>query len=286
MAFLVMEYSMGLDLPAIKFLRFVSKFGPFGNVATLGRQGLHLTPKEMKQVANGKSYGPFCEDFLIEKFGAASVESFDNSDYEQATHILDFNKPAAVTKQYDMVIDAGTMEHVYNAPQGLQTTSALCRDGGQILHMLPANNFCGHGFWQFSPELFFSLYSTANGYRDTQVFLVDVGESKFWYEVSEPKNGRWDDLTSPRALYAYVRTVKGKTVSHEQVQQSQYIYEWQHGHEHLGGRLDAIKSTIKDALRDGPLFPAARFLNRIVKNPDRVLRNNSNLTKRPLISLS
>jgi hypothetical protein len=272
---------MGLDLQAIKFLRFVSKFGPFGRVATLGRQGLHLSPKELKQFSNGKAYGPFCEDFLIDKFGATSVESFDNSDYEQATHILDLNKPTDIENRYDTIIDAGTMEHVYNAPQGLKTTSQLCAEGGQILHMLPANNFCGHGFWQFSPELFFSLYSPTNGYRDTQVFIVDVGESKFWYEVSQPKNGRWDDLISPRALYVYVRTRKGAPVSHEQVQQSQYIYEWQHGHEQRHSKFAALRSKIKESIQNTPLFPAARFINRIVTNPNGVLERNTNLIKRP-----
>jgi hypothetical protein len=27
--------------------------------------------------------------------------------------------------------------------------------GGEIIHVLPANNLCCHGFWQFWPELFF-----------------------------------------------------------------------------------------------------------------------------------
>lgn len=276
---------MGLDLSSIHFLRFASKFGPFGRVATLGRQGLHLSRKELKKVANGKAYGAFCEQFLIDHFGATTVESFDNSDYEQATHILDLNSPTDIANRYDTVIDAGTMEHVYNAPQGLKTTSQLCAEGGQILHMLPANNFCGHGFWQFSPELFFSLYSPANGYQDTRVFLVDVGESKFWYQVTEPTNGRWDDMISARALYVYVRTRKIGPVSHEQVQQSQYIYEWQYGHEQKGSKLDALRAKLKEALQDGPLFPAARFVNRIIKNPDSVLRNNSNLKKVPLEAL-
>ena len=39
----------------------------------------------------------------------------------------------------------------------------LTKIGGMIIHALPANNFCGHGFWQFSPELFYELYSPENG---------------------------------------------------------------------------------------------------------------------------
>jgi len=66
------------------------------------------------------------------------------------------------------------MEHVFNASQGLKNVTRLCAPGGQIIHSLPANNFCNHGFWQFSPELFFSLYSDKNGYSETEIFLADV----------------------------------------------------------------------------------------------------------------
>jgi hypothetical protein len=79
--------------------------------------------------------------------------------HEKATHVVDMNKPLAIEERYDTVIDAGTIEHIYNAPQALANVSAMCAHQGQILHIGPANIFCGHGFWQFSPELFFSLYS-------------------------------------------------------------------------------------------------------------------------------
>jgi 2-polyprenyl-3-methyl-5-hydroxy-6-metoxy-1,4-benzoquinol methylase len=65
------------------------------------------------------------------------------------------NKPLPKTlhNKYDTVIDSGTLEHIFKAPEALEYCLLLCKPGGQILHMLPSNNWCGHGFWQFSPEL-------------------------------------------------------------------------------------------------------------------------------------
>jgi len=95
---------------------------------------------------------------LRQEFGASTVVSIDYSDYEGANIIHDMNYPISqeTYSKFDTVIDAGSLEHVYNAPQALKNCSLICnKSGGQIVHILPSNNYCSHGFWQFSPELFF-----------------------------------------------------------------------------------------------------------------------------------
>jgi hypothetical protein len=271
---------MGLDVHAVNFVRYIAKKGALGSVATMGRQGLHVGSDKLQRLmglAQKPSYGEFCEEFLRDHFGATEVESFDYSDFEGATHIADLNKPIAVPRRYDTVIDAGTMEHVFNAPQGLANVSALCADGGQIIHMLPANNMCGHGFWQFSPELFFSLYSERNGYGATEVFLADVGELGFWYRVTPPTNGKWSDATSPRALYALVRTVKTGTPSEPpDVQQSQYLHDW--GSPPAPPK-PSLKARMKAMLEGTPLLRPATIIKRRLSDPDVVLRRNPDLKR-------
>ena len=34
-----------------------------------------------------------------------------------------------------------------------------------FVRITPANNFFGHGFYQFTPELFFRIFSAANGFE-------------------------------------------------------------------------------------------------------------------------
>ena len=130
--------------------------------------------------------------------------------------------------QYSTVIDAGTLEHIYNIPQAFMNCSSLCKPGGQILHILPANNFCGHGFWQFSPELFFSLYSVENGYIETEVFLADVTNIDKWYKVKKPINGQRVNVHSSNRLHVLVRAVLATDdYSHKNIQQSDYEFKWE-----------------------------------------------------------
>ena len=220
---------MGIDVHALNLLRFAAKLQPLGDVATLARQGLDVAPVRLRQLLGTREPLPpaerFCERLLVDRLGARSVESFDNSAYEGATHVVDLNRPITDAPSYDTVLDPGTSEHIFDIRQVLANVSRLCRAGGQILHVLPANNQNGHGFWQFSPELFFSLYSGTNGYRDTRVFLAsDVWESH-WFEVVQPPGVRVN-VTSLTRTSVLVRTVRGETVSDEDVQQSDYVQLW------------------------------------------------------------
>lgn len=204
----------------------------------------------------------YCEELLRAHFGALEVESYDNSDYEKATHIIDMNKPIDINNAYDTVIDFGCLEHIYNAPQALRNVTSMCRSGGQILHVLPSNDFCGHGFWQFSPELFFSLYSKANGYQETQVFVAHTLRGNHWYEVKQPSNGK-RAMVCGRNQYIVVRTVKGTFFSHDNVQQSDYLVVWEkQGLPLYRENKFSVKAILRFALRFTGLLPAARYVYR------------------------
>lgn len=57
------------------------------------------------------------------------------------------------------------MEHVFDYTAALHNTMSMVSGGGYLISMPPANNQCGHGFYQFSPELFFSVLNRKNGFR-------------------------------------------------------------------------------------------------------------------------
>ncbi len=173
---------LGISVHPFNFLRYAHRSGAFGATATLGRQGLHVKNDVVLATFGGPpdySHEGYCEDLLLRFFGATRVDSIDYSEYESASFVHDMNRPlpATLEGQFDTVIDSGTIEHVFNAPQAFDNVSRMCGPGAQILHVLPANNFCGHGFWQFSPALFFALYSKANGYAGTEVFIADLADA-------------------------------------------------------------------------------------------------------------
>lgn len=218
---------MGIDVPALKHLIDCGRHGPFGNTLTIGRQEIHIS--NISSLLNlNKDYHGYCEEFLKDCFGATHIDSLDNSDYEQATILYDLNKKVeGDCKKYDTIIDFGTLEHVYHINNALYNLSKFCNPGGQIIHILPGNNFCGHGFWQFSPELFFSLYHEKNGYVDTEVFLIDNVNPFNTTKLSPPQNGQRLLIERNDPVYIAVRTVlKNQSFSHEHVQQSDYVHLW------------------------------------------------------------
>jgi len=282
---------MGIDVHALQLLRWASlKSNGLGKVATIGRQGVNVPARELTKHVSlppDYQYPRYCEDLLVKVFGAERVDSFDNSDFEGCTFVADFNKPLASPCQYTTVIDFGCVEHIYNVPQAMRNISLLCADGGQILHCLPANNFCGHGFWQFSPELFFSLYSKQNGYSETQVFVVNIADETVWYEVIAPRNGKRVAMWSDTPLYVLCRTVQRGDFSHENVQQSDYVFMWNKDTEGaVSTNAQTLHSSLTAALKRNKF---ARLIYRklavLLGLKDDGLRRNPSLIKRHVSDL-
>src|SRR5262245_2106369 len=122
---------MGIDFHTLNFLRFAARDGAFGRVATIGRQAIHISPRTRRALL-GAQPGPdaYCEDLLNRHFGATSVESGDNSDYEGATHVFDMNQKLDTEARYDTVFDGGCLEHIFDPAQALENFSRLCAPGG------------------------------------------------------------------------------------------------------------------------------------------------------------
>jgi hypothetical protein len=193
---------MGVNKEALIGMCYAAQNGvKFTNTAMIGRHGIHMT----KQTANKilKKYGrgggggighlfddthkfPYAEG-LFKHFGAVTVDSFDYSDYEGASIIHDMNLavPGGLKNKYDCVFDGGTLEHVFNYPVAIKNCMDMLKIGGHLIIHTPCNNQFGHGLYQFSPELFFSLLDEHNGFTDTKIFMQD--DFNRWYEVVSPK---------------------------------------------------------------------------------------------------
>jgi hypothetical protein len=98
---------------------------------------------------------------------------------------------------------------------------------------VPANNYNGHGFYQFSPELFFSLYSEERGFRDTRVFLTETSDPNHWYEVASPLQLKSRvNIVNASDLDVIVITRKesdGASVIGSPPMQSDYVTAWDDG---------------------------------------------------------
>ncbi len=59
---------------------------------------------------------------------------------------------------YDLVIDAGTIEHVANIGQALMNAAKAVKVGGQIFHTSPMS-MLNHGFYNICPTFFHDFYT-------------------------------------------------------------------------------------------------------------------------------
>lgn len=194
---------MGLDLNGVRFILYAQKIGVnFEKTAMIGRQALDLTEHELRQIL--KSYGYFGKinipegfikknnryaESLLNFIGAKSIHSYDVSPYEGATHLHDMNMEISkdLTDKYTTVLDGGSLEHVFNFPVAIKNCMEMIKVGGHFLGITPANNFMGHGFYQFSPDLYYSVFSRDNGFEVVRMIAYEDKPGAKWYLVRDPK---------------------------------------------------------------------------------------------------
>lgn len=142
---------------------------------TLGVQQIFLTGSRLR--ALGASVGsnldaPDTEDDISDlqffrTLGFDKVVRTDVSDYEGADVIFDLNSPSCpdeIKGKCDIVVDGGTIEHVFHLPNALRNIFEFLNVGGRVIHISPSSNHVDHGFYMFSPTLFWDFY-TANDFE-------------------------------------------------------------------------------------------------------------------------
>lgn len=214
----------------------------FTRVVSIGRYRLNIGIDELEdffqqrgrsdlaaRVATDMMDG-YCEKLIKAAFESAVVQSIDASDYEHADILHDMNTQMAPKETYSVVLDFGTLEHVFNVPVAFDNVARLCALNGHIMHMLPANNLVGHGFYQFSPEFFFQIYAPERGFESTRVFAAPDSNPSVWYEIKAPREmGARVNMTSRDQLHLLVLTQKIREpapLATCAVQQSDYVQLW------------------------------------------------------------
>lgn len=228
---------MSIDRRALEALLYLSRRHAFGRTAMIGRHGMTLKPRTLKRIfgvherrLSGEDIDRLCftrySEPLLEHLGATSVDSVDASNYQNASLIADLSKPIPREwlGQFDTVIDAGTIEHIYNFPQAVENCLGMLKPGGVYMCLTCGNSYSGHGFYQISPELWFSLFS-ANHFADIEVFLVPTRPEPPWFKVADPRaiKGRVEVINGEQTyVLAFARKTDQTPGSLVQPQQSDY----------------------------------------------------------------
>lgn len=121
-----------------------------------------------------RSKGYLDDTAFFKLLGYQEVDSLDYSPYEQASIIWDLNQPIPEKywNQYDLIFDGGTAEHVFHFPQFLRNIFLMLKPGGRVIHLSPSHNYVDHGFYMFSPTLYYEYYM-ANHYKILRSLILE-----------------------------------------------------------------------------------------------------------------
>lgn len=92
--------------------------------------------------------------------------------------VMDLNKSVVrdygFDRQFDLVVNNGTAEHIFDQRAVFENAHDLCKSGGIMLHVMPFHGYLNHGFYNFHPNLYLDL-AAANGYQ-----VAGIGAGNRW----------------------------------------------------------------------------------------------------------
>lgn len=193
---------MGLALPVVRLL--VDRFRPRergGAVLTLGVQEIGASAEEVDHLLAGRTLdGPIATlpgsraisaDLFFSRMGFAEYQSLDLYGSEGASIIHDLSQPVPHQwrGRFDLVVDGGTIEHIFDIAASLRGIVSLLKPGGMALHVSPVSGWENHGFYSINPKLLDRFYR-ANGFKITGSWVVRLDKT------GSLRDGRIDVFTS------------------------------------------------------------------------------------------
>lgn len=295
---------MGIARGAARLLLKEASVNPFtGSVLQLGRQDIHFNRRDFEHWADLHNVSVAGTEFQISNkgdrtdtgntgdiddvrffqlLGFSLVQSLDKSDYENADIILDLNLPVSreFHEKFDVIFDGGTMEHCFNTPQLLQNLFSMLKIGGRVIHLSPTSNMVDHGFYMFSPTLFWDYYR-GNNWEVKAANLIELTQNSdvdpwlvYEYTPSCLRELSVGGFRNGKILDTWFICQKLKhSTGSVFPQQGSYIEEWTRSKSNEGverkatsaasaNKLLQMHHAIKRRLRNSPLlFSVTRFIS-------------------------
>jgi len=222
-----------------------------GNVLTLGQQSVYATLQEVRRVftKHHLNLKPLPDDFdttnkipswrgtsyenrtnaqtVLTLMGANSVKVADLSQYEGADYVINLNNNINQNyeQQFDVIFDIGTLEHIFDISTALESIIKMLKPGGRIIIIAPSSNSIDHGFYQFSPTLFYDLFS-CNGFENFSCYLLEYNplnylrKGKVWRYTGF---GMEYPLITPKGVEVFFTATK-PTITKDFVKPIQRVY--------------------------------------------------------------
>jgi hypothetical protein len=256
---------MGFNPTAIRFfLSTNSEFAKNPKTLVLGHQAFTPTlwllfQLKRKQLVKEWKKLSYIDDFL-ECSGIQRVDYLDNSSYEGANILHDLGQPVPqyLVDTYDLVMDAGTLEHVPDFLTALSNTKKMVKVGGYLFIIAPANNFLGHGCYQLSPEIFHRALALDQGFKiEYSILHVEGFFGGRWISIPDSSNISMRlNVYTKNATHVCIVAKKISSSTAKIGNQSDYENVWS-----FGKRISLFGSLYLRAS-----YPVQRILNLLILN--------------------
>ncbi len=172
------------DVQFWRHLRARSILPPKPCVLEIGEANWHgdVAVEDCPEELPGEGLAKLSLDPVERSFGLAKLFYKTVLDYETINAIdlngspnggawrYDLNEPTAMTDDFDIVINSGTLEHVFNQHQAFKTVHDACRLGGLMVHAAPVLGWDDHCFYRYN-KMFWEELAKANAYEMVAFFL-------------------------------------------------------------------------------------------------------------------
>lgn len=176
---------MALTAPLVRILRELQPLLPRGgSLLEIGEANWYgdIDPAEAGDISRldreaGSYWFDVCKVFYRGLFDPERMAAIDFNGTLAALRV-DLNDGAAAAEavrdgDYDVVLNNGTAEHIFNIGQVFRTMHDHCATGGLMIHDAPFTGWIDHGFYTLQPGLFYDL-AAANGYEVVRVFVTEL----------------------------------------------------------------------------------------------------------------
>ena len=244
---------MGLSATGIKYIiKCSKKYDIKGPVLTLGNQDIYATEQDIMRWLKDEELpikkpavikrstsstipkiNPQAKNYInaetfFEFMGIPSCQYYDidKFDFDHPRVVHDLEKP--IDKRFhnffNLIIDSGTMEHIFDIKSVMDNIVHITNLGGYVLQFIPAQNSLNHGFYQFSPTFFYDFY-TANGFEIVESHIIEQrGNIARFHKYDQKKDYTGLLFFNPPNRLANCFLVRKISEVKEIVSPTQYIY--------------------------------------------------------------
>lgn len=188
---------MGLEAFSYNILEHTAKKYPTPKVLSLGIPEIfapagHL-PEEFKvtdepTILRHGGQQPYDGVKVLREHLKLDIKFLEFKDGEHIDIVGDMNYEGTLAKDtYDIVIDPGTFEHIFNVAYAFKACWQSLKVGGRILHSTPVNRI-NHGLYSISPTAFKDYYEANGGEIEEMVLwggkyaepqILDIEENPY-----------------------------------------------------------------------------------------------------------